>query len=72
MTYPTDTVRAIRLAVDGRDEQGSCPVTITFETGSEEYRRARDLQGVETLRTEFGLKPRDVLFRGRSRIQLNQ
>jgi hypothetical protein len=72
MTYPTDTIRAIRLAVEERDERGSCPVTVTFETGREEYRTARDLQEVEALEAEFGLKPRDLLFRGRSRIQLNQ
>jgi hypothetical protein len=72
MQYPTDTIRAIRLEVEERDERGRWPVTITFESGNEQYRLARDMEAVEGLRAEFGLRPRDVLFRGRSRIELGE
>ena len=72
MKYPSHTIRAVRLAVEERDERGFSAVTITFESGSEQYRRARDLEAVEGFRAEFGLRPKDILFRGRSRIQLNQ
>jgi hypothetical protein len=72
MAQVQSTIRAIRLAVEGRDERGSSLVTITFESGGEEYRRAHDLEGVEALQSEFGLRPRDVLFRGRSRIELSE
>lgn len=72
MRYPSNTIRAVRLTVEERDERGFSAVTITFESGSEEYRRASDLEAVEGLQAEFGLRPRDILFRGRSQIQLNQ
>jgi hypothetical protein len=67
-----DTDEAIRLAVGEIQPNGRFPVTVTFTSGGEHYRSVGDLAAVEGLRTEFNLKPRDVLFRGRSRIQLGQ
>ncbi len=63
MKYPSHTIWAVdwpsktrRTGLLGRHDH--------LRVGSEQYRRARDLEAVEGFRAEFGLRPKDILVQG--------
>jgi hypothetical protein len=62
--------RAVMITVDEAEARGSFPVTVTFESGTDSVGAVDTLEEVWALAAEHKLRKRDVLFRGRSRLNI--
>jgi hypothetical protein len=61
---------SVMITVHEADAHAFFPVTVTFESGSEWYGTVRTLEEVWALAKEHKFRMRDVLFRGRSRLDI--
>ncbi len=63
---------AVRIAVNERSAAGTFPVTVTYESGVESHLAASDLDDVWAIARGHHWENSEVLFRGNSRIAINE